>query len=217
MQRIRAALLALLLVAPPVGAQPPPTPDSAGIIAALLAEEVRARGQENAAATCVATGFAGAPAAPDGENGMAPVGAVRIRPQWHELPVAARDRPRYVPRPADGRRRRAPRPEPVPLPAPLPEAERTRLDLLWRQATSAPAAPAESGFDPALVPAPLRPHGPDEDCALIVLSAPAMADRTAFVEIAYMCGSVCGNGSVYALERRGQGWAVVGIADTWIR
>jgi hypothetical protein len=216
--RIRAASLVALLLAQPLAAQP--APDPRGVVAAVLAEEVRARGNENAAETCVATGFAGATPAPDGDDAMAPVGAVRIRPQWHGLPTAARDRPVYTPPPEDGRRRRRHRErrEPVPLPAPLAQAEAARLDTLWRQATASPA-PAARGFEAALVPAPLRAQRPDDDCALIVLSAPAFADAadTAFVEVAYMCGSVCGNGGLYALERRDGRWAVVGIADTWIR
>jgi hypothetical protein len=216
--RARAAFLAALLLAPPVIAQPADSIDTNGIVTALLAEEVRARGNENAAETCVATGFSGPPTAPGADIGLAPMGAVRIRPQWHGLPQTASERPRFTPRPEDGRRRqRRPRPEPVPLPAPLPEAEATRLDALWRQATATAGPPTARGFDARLVPAPLRAQRPNDDCALIVLSAPAMAEQTAFVEVAYMCGSVCGNGSVYALERRDGNWTIVGIADTWIR
>jgi len=49
------------------------------------------------------------------------------------------------------------------------------------------------------------------------LSAPAIAGDAAFVEVGYVCGTVCGNGSLYALERREDRWQVVGIADLWIR
>ena len=64
---------------------------------------------------------------------------------------------------------------------------------------------------------PLHLQRPSDDCALLTLSAPVFAGDAAFIEIAYQCGSVCGNGNLYALERRAGRWEIVGIADTWIR
>jgi hypothetical protein len=53
-------------------------------------------------------------------------------------------------------------------------------------------------------------------CAPLQLSTPAFAGDAAFVETAYACGTTCGNGSLYALERREGRWAVVAVADIWI-
>lgn len=215
--RTRAALCALLLLAAPAGAQQG-TDDPHAVIAAVLAQEVAARGQENAAETCVSEGLAGVPLAPDGDDPMAPGGAVRIRPQWHVLPAPASARPAYTP-PAPGeRRRRRPRPEPVPPPTPLAADVAARLDTLWREATDPgrPMPPAR-GIAASDVPSPLHLQRPSDDCALLTLSAPVFAGDAAFIEIAYQCGSVCGNGNLYALERRAGRWEIVGIADTWIR
>jgi len=66
------------------------------------------------------------------------------------------------------------------------------------------------------VPVPLRLRDGSRDCAPITLSAPAFAGDAAFVETAYACGSTCGNGSLYALQRRDGRWDVVGVADIWI-
>jgi membrane-bound inhibitor of C-type lysozyme len=38
----------------------------------------------------------------------------------------------------------------------------------------------------------------------------------AFVETAFACGTTCGNGNLYALQRREGRWEVVAVADTWI-
>jgi len=218
--RIRAALLCALTLAAPGEAQPAASPaDMAdAAIAAVLTQEVTTRGHENAAETCVSAGLAGPPLTPDGDDGMAPVGAVRIRPQWHGVPTPASARPVYTP-PAPGeRRRRRPRPEPVPPPTPLATEAAARLDSLWRQATAASRPmPRNGGISTTEVPEPLHLQRVDDDCALITLSAPAFAGETAFIEVAYQCGSVCGNGNLYALERRRDRWEVVGIADTWIR
>ena len=48
------------------------------------------------------------------------------------------------------------------------------------------------------------------------LSAPAFAGDAAFVAVDYLCGTSCGDGSLYALRRRETHWEVVGVADTWI-
>jgi hypothetical protein len=53
-------------------------------------------------------------------------------------------------------------------------------------------------------------------CAPLQLSAPAFAGDAAFVETAYACGTTCGNGSLYALQRREGRWSVVAVADVWI-
>jgi hypothetical protein len=216
--RARGAFLCALLLAAPAGAQRQAN-DANAAIAAVLAQEVTARGPENAAETCVSEGLAGAPLAPDGDDPMAPGGAVRIRPQWHALPAPAAARPVYTPPPPGERRqRRRARPEPVPPPAPLAADVAARLDAAWRQATATPAPMvANAGIAAASVPDPLRVQRPDDDCALLTLSAPAFAGDAAFIEVAYQCGSVCGNGSLYALERREGRWQIVGIADTWIR
>jgi len=59
-------------------------------------------------------------------------------------------------------------------------------------------------------------QGTNNGCAPLQLSAPGFAGDTAFVETAYACGTTCGNGSLYALQRRDGRWAVVAVADTWI-
>ena len=61
------------------------------------------------------------------------------------------------------------------------------------------------------------PRRGDDDCAMLTLSTPAFAGDAAFVEFAFACGTVCGNGGLYALQRREGRWALVGIADIWIR
>ena len=64
--------------------------------------------------------------------------------------------------------------------------------------------------------APMRLQEPSTDCAPLQLSAPGFAGDAAFVEIAYACGTTCGNGSLYALQRREGRWEVVAVADIWI-
>jgi len=86
-----------------------------------------------------------------------------------------------------------------------------------RTAARTPASSPLARIDASLVPAPLSLQGPNDDCALITLSAPAFAGDAAFVEYAYACGTVCGNGGLYALQRRENRWELVGIADVWIR
>jgi len=208
------AVLALALAL-----QPPPPPASAqnaqAALAAVLAQEAAVRGPEGGAQTCVAAALAGPPAAPGGESGLALDRAVRIFFQWHALPPPAVVRP---PPPPDGpgriRRRRI---EPIPPPPPLAAALAERLNALREEAAGAPAPAGARQIDAAAVPAPLHLQRPDEDCALLTLSAPAIAGDAAFVEVGYVCGTVCGNGSLYALERREGRWQVVGIADLWIR
>jgi hypothetical protein len=105
----------------------------------------------------------------------------------------------------------------VPLPAALAPELAARLDAL--RAEAAPVAgPAGAGrIDPALVPAPLRLQRPEDDCAVLTLSTPAFAGDTAFVAVDFACGPICGNGGIYALQRREGQWQLVGIGDTWIR
>ena len=150
---------------------------------------------------------------------MTPDHAVRIGFRWHAPEPPARVRPaRERPEPGDprgGRRRQRERVEPVPLPPALPQALAERLDALRGEASLAPIS-SVTAIDAALVPAPLRLQGPSGDCAPLTLSAPAFAGDAAFVEFAYACGSVCGNGGLYALQRREGRWEVIGVGDIWI-
>jgi hypothetical protein len=216
-------MLSAALAAAPLQAQETAATDAdaRAAIAAVLAHQSSIRGLEGAAQTCVDAVLAGPPVAPGAaadDDRLAPDHAVRIYFQWHvpDAPAPAR----FAPPPelgANGRRNR-PRAAPSPPPpAPLATAEAERLNALRIQAASAPPAPAGSRVDPASVPAPLRIQGPNDDCALITLSAPAFAGDAAFVEFAYACGTVCGNGGLYALQRREGRWELAGIADIWIR
>lgn len=219
--RIRAAFLAAGLVAAPLPAQT--QDDARAAIAAVLAHDAAARGPESGAETCVSAVLGGPPPAAGAEPDSAPDRSVRIRFQWHEPPAPAVVHPvrRHLEpgEPGERRqRRREPRPDPVPLPAPLAPELAARLDALRAEA-AATARPvgASRMIDPALVPAPLRLQRPEDDCAVITLSTPIFAGDTAFVGVDFACGPICGNGGIYALQRREGQWQLVGIGDTWIR
>lgn len=211
--RFSLAFLAAALAAAPLHAQSgPELADARPVIAAVLAHQASMRGAESAAGTCVERMLAGPPAAPGAEDDpMVPNHAVRIGFRWHlpEGPPLVRPPPQIRP---DGRPQRRERRPDVPLPAALAPDLAQRLDALRLEA--APAAIGE--IDPASVPAPLRLRDGARDCGPLTLSAPAFAGDTAFVETAYACGTTCGNGSLYALQRRGGRWEVVGVADIWI-
>jgi hypothetical protein len=220
--KIEAALLCAALAAAPLQAQATAASadDARAVIAAVLAHQASIRGPEGGAETCVAEALAGPPAAPGAaaeDDAMAPDHAVRIYFQWHvpDAPPPVRAAP---PEPAPGQRRNRPRAAPPPPPpAPLATAEAERLNALRIEAARAPS-PAFAGIDPAQIPAPLHvPRRGDDDCAMLTLSAPAFAGDAAFVEFAFACGTVCGNGGLYALQRRAGRWELVGIADIWIR
>jgi hypothetical protein len=191
------------------------------VIAAVLAHQASIRGPEGGAETCVAEALAGPPAAPGaaGEDvALAPDHAVRIYFQWHVPDAPPPGRAAPPPEPVAGGRRNRPRAAPPPPPpAALATAEAERLNALRAQAARAPASPAVARIDAASIPAPLRLQLPNDDCALLTLSAPAFAGDAAFVELAYACGTVCGNGGIYALRRREGRWELAGIADIWIR
>lgn len=210
--RLSIVFVAAALVAAPLCAQSGPEPAEArAVIAAVLTHQASMRGAESAAGTCVERALAGPPAAPGADDPMVPNHAVRIGFRWHlpEGPPLVRPPLQFRP---DGRpQRRERRPE-VPLPAALAPDLAQRLDA--SRAEAAPAALAE--IDAALVPAPLRLRDGARDCGPLTLSAPAFAGDTAFVETAYACGTTCGNGSLYALQRRDGRWEVVGVADIWI-
>jgi hypothetical protein len=219
--RIKATLLCAALVAAPLQAQATAATvdDARAVIAAVLAHQASIRGPEGGAETCVAEVLAGPPAAPGvDDDGMAPDHSVRIYFQWHvpDAPPPARAAP---PPEVAGQRRNRPRAAPPPPPpAPLATAETGRLNALRAEAARAPSSPTLTEIDPAQIPAPLHvPRRGDDDCAMLTLSAPAFAGDAAFVEIAYACGTVCGNGGLYALQRREGRWELVGIADIWIR
>jgi hypothetical protein len=209
--RTRTILLAAAVIGAPLHAQPAEA-DARAVVAAVLAQEAAARGPEAGAETCVARELAGPPAPGGEDDPMVPNGAVRIGFQWHAPPPPAPVRP---PRPPEiaGRRSRVPRAVPIPPPPPLDQASAARLTALRVQAHAAPL----SRVDPALVPPPFQLQGANDDCFVLTLSAPAFAGDAAFVEIAYACGTVCGNGNVYAVERRAGRWEVTGVADIWIR
>jgi hypothetical protein len=217
--RIKAALLCAALAAPPLQAQESAATaaDARAVIAAVLAQEVAVRGPEGAAQTCVAAPFAGSPPPPGAEEEMIPDHAVRIRFQWHvpdaAAPVRAAPPP---PVPGERNRRRAALP-PTPAPAPLAPDLAERLNTLRAEAARAAAPPAIAQIDASAVPAPLSLQRPSDDCALLTLSAPAFAGDAAFVALGYACGTVCGNGGLYALQRREGRWELVAIADIWIR
>jgi hypothetical protein len=220
--RIKAALLCAALAATPLQAQQSAATavDARAVIAAVLAHQASIRGPEGAAQTCVAAALAGAPVAPGAaaeEDVLAPDHSVRIYFQWHVPDAPAPVRVAPPPDPVGGRRNRPRAAPPPPPPAPLATAEADRLNALRAEAARAPASPALAGIDAAAVPAPLRIQQANDDCALITLSAPAFAGDAAFVEFAYACGTVCGNGGLYALRRREGQWQLVAIADIWIR
>jgi hypothetical protein len=146
---------------------------------------------------------------------MAPDHAVRIRFQWHVPDPPALVRPVPV-LPAPGRRAPRERGLPFVAPPPLAPALAERLNALRLEAGRAPAA-GPAWIDAALIPTPFQLQGPAGDCAPLTLSAPAFAGDAAFVETAFACGTVCGNGHLYALQRREGRWEVAGIADIWIR
>jgi hypothetical protein len=220
--RIRAALLCAALAAAPLQAQATAATadDARAVIAAVLAHQVAIRGPEGGAETCVAEMLAGPPVAPGAaaeDDSLAPDHAVRIYFQWHvpDAPPPVRPPP---PEPGPGQRRSRPRIVPPPPPAPLATAEAERLNALRIEAARAPSSSGLTRIDPAQIPAPLHvPRQGDDDCAMLTLSAPAFAGDAAFVELAYACGTVCGNGGLYALQRREGRWELVGIADIWIR
>jgi hypothetical protein len=221
--RIKAALLGAALFATPLQAQQSAATadDARAVIAALLAHQAAIRGSEGAAQTCVQSALAGPPVAPGAapeDDRMAPDHAVRIYFQWHVPDAPAPVRAAPPPEPMPGGRRNRPRAAPPPpAPAPLAAAQAERLNALRAEAARASSSPALTRIDASLVPSPLSLQGPNDDCALIALSTPAFAGDAAFVEFAYACGTVCGNGGLYALQRREGRWQLVAIADTWIR
>lgn len=209
-------LLAATLVASPLQAQTAASADDArAVLAAVLAHQAAMRGLESAAQTCVAAQLAPPPAAAGAEDPMLPDHAVRIYFQWHVPEAAAVVRPPPQPRPEGQRRRRA-RPPEVVLPAAVPAELAQRLDALRVQAAQSNAAPAVSAVDGSLLTAPMQLQDMNRGCAPLQLSAPGFAGDAAFVETAYECGTTCGNGNLYALERREGRWAVVAVADIWI-
>jgi len=216
MMRFSPFLFAAALIAAPLHAQGTAEADARAAIAAVLAHQSSMRGAESAAQTCVTAALAPAPAAAGAEDPMMPDHAVRIYFQWHvpEAPATVRPPPQFRP---DGRRQRRERAPPVVLPAPVPAELAQRLDALRAEAARNGAAPAIAAVDAALVAAPMQLQDPDHPgCAPLQLSAPAFAGDAAFVETAYACGTTCGNGSLYALQRREGRWAVVAVADVWI-
>ena len=216
MMKFSPLLLAATLVAQPLQAQPVAAADDArAAIAAVLAHQTSMRGMESAAQTCVVAELAPPPAAAGAENPMMPEQSVRIYFQWHVPEAAATVRPPPQFRP-DGRRQRRERAPPVVMPAPVPAALAQRLDALRIEAARNTAAPAMAQVDAAQVSPPMRLQEGSQGCAPLTLSAPAFAGDAAFVETAYACGTTCGNGSLYALQRRDGRWEVVAVADTWI-
>ena len=214
--RLVPLLLAATLVASPLQAQRAPTADDArAVLAAVLAHQAAMRGLESAAQTCVTAQLAPPPAAAGAEDSMLPDHAVRIYFQWHVPEAAATIRPPRPPQP-EGQRRRRERPPPVVLPAAVPAELAQRLDALRALAAQSNAEPAVSQVDAALLTAPMQLQDMNRGCAPLQLSAPGFAGDAAFVETAYACGTTCGNGSLYALQRRDGRWAVVAVADTWI-
>lgn len=210
-------LLAATLVASPLHAQSAASADDArAVLGAVLAHQTAMRGTESAAQTCVTAALAPPPVAAGEDDPMMPDHAVRIYFQWHVPEAPATVRP-PSPRPPEGQRRRnRERPPPVVLPAPIPADSAQRLDALRAEAARSNAAPAVAQVDAALLTPPMQLQGMNNGCAPLQLSAPGFAGDAAFVETAYACGTTCGNGNLYALERREGRWTVVAVADTWI-
>ena len=217
-------LLSAALAATPLQAQQAATAaDVRAVLAAVLAHQASIRGPESGAETCVAASLVGQPTAPGAaaeDDPLQPDHSVRIYFQWHvpDAPPPQRVAPPPEPAGGNGRNRRnRPRVEPPPPPAPLAAAEAERLSALRAEAAHTPATPNPVRIDETLVTPPLRLERPNDDCAMLSFSAPAFAGDAAFVEYAYACGTVCGNGGLYALQRRDGRWTPVGIADIWIR
>jgi hypothetical protein len=215
------ASIAAALGLAPLNAQVTPSVDDArGAIAAVLAHQVSIRGPTGAQDICVAGALTGLPPSPDAEEPAGPERAVHIRFQWHlpESPLAVRP-PRVEPEPGEGRRERRERRRLLPerqLPAPLAPDLASELDALRAEASRSTTTPALTAIDAGSIPEPLRVLRQDESCWQLHLSAPAFAGDAAFVAIDYLCGTSCGDGSLYALRRRETHWEVVGVADTWI-
>ena len=210
-------LLAAALIAPPLHAQTAQSADDArAVLAAVLVHQVSIRGLESAAQTCVIAALAPPPVAAGEEDPMLPDHAVRIYFQWHVPEAPAAIRP-PTPRPPEGQRRRnRERLPPVVLPAAVPAELARQLDALRAEAARNTAPPAVAQVDAALLTPPMQLQEMNAGCAPLQLSAPGFASDTAFVETAYACGTTCGNGSLYALQRRAGRWVVVAVADTWI-
>lgn len=210
-------LLAATMVASPLKAQSAASADDArAVLAAVLAHQVSIRGLESAAQACVTAALAPPPVAAGEEDPMMPDHAVRIYFQWHVPEAAAVIRPPRPPQPDGQRRRNRERPPPVVLPAPVAADLAQQLDARRAEAARSQAAPAIDQVDAALLTPPMQLQGANSGCAPLQLSAPGFAGDTAFVETAYACGTTCGNGSLYALQRREGRWTVVAVADTWI-
>lgn len=217
--KIGTVLLAAMLIAAPLEAQAaqgaPSAEETRAVVAAVLGHLASVRGPESGAETCVAGAMAGPPAAPDADDPMTPDHAVRFRFQWHAPEPAAAALPPPPPE-TPGRRQRQRPAIPFVPPVALAPALAEHLNALRVEAGLAPAPTAPAWIDAALIPAPFHLQGTGGDCAPLTLSAPAFAGDASFVETAYSCGATCGNGSLYALERREGRWEVVGVADLWI-
>ena len=176
---------------------------------------MRGAGERGADLRRVGT-LAGPPAAPGAEDPMVPNHAVRIGFQLAPSRAAAASCGRRPnPAPTGGARARERRPD-VAL-ARRAGAGRwpQRLDALRAEAARA-AGPASRRSTPLWCPPRFACRTAPATAAPLTLSAPAFAGDTAFVETAYACGTTCGNGSLYALQRRDGRWEVVGVADIWI-
>ena len=52
--------------------------------------------------------------------------------------------------------------------------------------------------------------------ARLSISVPAYAGELAFVDTAYGCGALCGQGMSYAFRRTGVRWKLVAFVPTWV-
>ena len=212
------ALIAAVLGTAPLQAQVTPSAEEArAAIAAVLAHQVSMRGPTGAQDICVAGALTGLPPPPDTAELAGPEHAVHIRFQWH-VPAAAPEArpPRVEPPPGQRERRERRRIPPRELPAPLAPELAGELDALRAEAGRSTASPALAAIDAGSIPSPLRMLRQDSSCWQLHLTAPAFAGDAAFVAVDYLCGTSCGDGSLYALRRRETHWEVVGVADTWI-
>jgi hypothetical protein len=214
--RFLSLLLAAALLAAPAQAQTAASADDArAVLAAVIAHQASMRGLEGAAQTCVVPALAPPPVAAGEDDSMVPEQAVRIYFQWHVPDPAAAIRPPRLPQP-EGQRRRRERPPPIVLPAAVPADLAQRLDAQRAEAARNISGPVIAQVDEALLTSPIQLQDQNGGCAALQLSAPGFASDTAFVETAYACGTTCGNGNLYALQRREGRWEVIAVADIWI-
>ena len=191
-----APLLALLLILlPPTGAA---EGEDRAVLAATLAQQV-AEQRDHARPTCVIAEL------------TAPLAYARRRAETRRV-VAQRDGSGPPPIVYVWRARSGPDGTAGLVAPELNE----RLNRLLAAALGRAPSSAGPPIDAALTPAPFQLGRTDRHCATLTLSTPAFVEDLAFVETAYVCGGLCGSGTLMALRRREEGWSVIAFLPTWI-